>query len=76
MTYVFQCRSCHHEFEITATVAEYQSRNAPDCPRCGGGQTRRVFTPVVVMTGAAKGGSGGGMAGGCGCGSGGCGCHH
>jgi putative FmdB family regulatory protein len=74
MTYVFQCRSCKHEFEITATVAEYEARRAPACPRCGQEQTRRVFTPVLVMSAAGKTG-GGEPAGGC-CGGGTCGCRH
>jgi putative FmdB family regulatory protein len=78
MTYVFQCRSCKHEFEITATVAEYESRHAPHCPRCGRKETRRVFTPVLVMSAVGKtGGPGGGEAAeGCGCGGGSCGCRH
>jgi putative FmdB family regulatory protein len=76
MTYVFQCRSCKHEFEITATVAEYESRQAPECPRCGRKEARRVFTPVFVMGASGKTGPvGGGSGGGCGCGSS-CGCHH
>jgi putative FmdB family regulatory protein len=74
MTYVFQCRSCKHEFEITATVAEYESRQAPSCPRCGEERTRRVFTPVLVMTAAGK--AGGSDAGGGCCGGGACGCRH
>jgi putative FmdB family regulatory protein len=80
VTYVFQCRSCKHEFEITATVAEYESRKAPACPRCGREESRRVFTPVLVMTAAGASGAAGpgpaGSGGGCGCGSGGCGCGH
>ena len=76
MTYVFQCRSCKHQFEITATVAEYESRQAPRCPRCGRQEARRVFTPVFVMSAAGKAGPGGGAGGGgCGCGSS-CGCQH
>ena len=73
MTYVFQCRSCKHEFEITATIAEYESRHAPSCPQCGHRQTRRVFTPILVMSGAGKAG-GSDTPGGC-CG-GSCGCGH
>ncbi len=73
MTYVFQCRSCKHEFEITATVAEYESRRAPRCPECGHKETRRVFTPVLVMSASGKAG-GGETAGGC-CG-GSCRCRH
>lgn len=75
MTYVFQCRSCKHEFEITATVAEYESRRDPACPQCGRKEARRVFTPILVMSATKAGGSGGGAAGGCGCGSS-CGCGH
>jgi len=74
MTYVFQCRSCKHEFEITASVAEYEARQAPLCPRCGHRQTRRVFTPVLVMTGGGQ-ARGGDAPGGC-CGGGTCGCRH
>ncbi len=74
MTYVFRCQSCKHEFEITATVSEYESRQAPSCPRCGHRQTRRVFTPVLVMSAPGKTG-GGDPAGGC-CGGGTCGCRH
>lgn len=74
MTYVFKCRSCQHEFEITATVAEYESQRARACPRCGHRETRRVFTPVLVMSTAGKTG-GGDPAGGC-CGGGSCGCRH
>lgn len=77
MTYVFVCRSCQHEFEITATVAEYQSRPVPSCPDCGHKETRRVFTPLLVMSTAGKtaGSRGSEAAGGCGCGSA-CGCRH
>ena len=75
MTYVFQCRSCKQEFEITATVAEYESRRDPACPRCGRKETRRVFTPILVMSATKAGGSESGAAGGCGCGSS-CGCGH
>lgn len=74
MTYVFQCRSCKHEFEITATVAEYEARQAPSCPQCGEDRTRRVFTPVLVMTAAGKAGASD-PGGGC-CGGGTCGCRH
>ena len=74
MTYVFQCRSCGHEFEMTATVAEYESRGSPACPQCGR-QARRIYTPVVVMSAAGKAG-GGSTGGGCGCGGGTCGCRH
>ena len=49
MTYVFRCSACKHEFEITATVSEYEARGAPACPRCGRA-ARRVFTPVLVMS--------------------------
>jgi putative FmdB family regulatory protein len=73
MTYVFQCRSCKHEFEITASVAEYEARRAPSCPQCGRRQTRRVFTPVLVMSGGQA--RGGDAPGGC-CGGGACGCRH
>ncbi|HET8999977.1 MAG TPA: FmdB family zinc ribbon protein [bacterium] len=73
MTYVFQCRSCKHEFEITATVAEYEARRAPACPECGDPQARRVFTPVLVMTAGGK--AGAADEGGC-CGGGTCGCRH
>ncbi|TMI88164.1 MAG: zinc ribbon domain-containing protein [Bacillati bacterium ANGP1] len=76
MTYVFRCRSCSHEFEMTATVAEYESRKVPACPRCGREEARRVYTPILVMTGAGtKGEASGGAAGGCGCG-GSCSCGH
>ena len=74
MTYVFKCRSCKHEFEITATVAEYESRRDPSCPQCGEERARRVFTPVLVMTGAGK-TEGSDAGGGC-CGGGTCGCRH
>ncbi len=71
MTYVFRCRSCGHEFEIRATVSEYESRGAPACPRCGRAESRRVFTPVLVMSAAGSGGpspaSGGCCGGSCGC---------
>jgi putative FmdB family regulatory protein len=76
MTYVFRCKSCGQEFEMTATVAEYESRGAPACPSCGTARARRVYTPIAVMVGA-----GGGdvpapsSGGGCGCG-GACSCGH
>jgi putative FmdB family regulatory protein len=73
MTYVFKCGSCHHEFEVTATVAEYQSRGAPACPRCGRSGARRVFTPVLVMSAAGR--DSAPSSGGCGCG-GACSCGH
>jgi putative FmdB family regulatory protein len=70
MTYVFRCGACNQEFEITATVSEYESRGAPACPRCGRA-ARRVFTPVLVMSAAGKGEtvptSGGCCGGACGC---------
>ncbi len=76
MTYVFRCASCRHEFDVIATVAEYESRGLPACPKCGKAAAKRVFTPVMVMTGARAGSSGmggpssGGCCGGaCGCGS-------
>jgi putative FmdB family regulatory protein len=78
MTYVFRCASCRHEFEIIATVAEYESRGLPACPKCGKAAAKRVFTPVMVMTGAKAGASGSGdlpSPGGC-CGGGACGCGH
>ncbi len=74
MTYGFQCRSCRHEFEITASVAEYEARPAPACPRCGHRRTRRVFTPVLIMSAAGKAGPSD-APGGC-CGGGACGCRH
>ena len=75
MTYVFRCQSCRHEFEMTATVAEYESRKAPACPRCSHREARRVYTPILVMSAAGKGEGGAGPAGGCGCG-GSCTCGH
>jgi putative FmdB family regulatory protein len=79
MTYVFRCASCRHEFEIIATVAEYESRGLPACPKCGTAAARRVFTPVMVMTGgrsaASDPGEGPASGGGC-CGGGACGCGH
>jgi putative FmdB family regulatory protein len=75
---VFRCASCRNEFEIVATVAEYKSRGLPACPKCGKAAAKRVFTPVMVMTGARAGSfdPGEGPApGGC-CGGGGCGCGH
>ena len=73
MTYVFRCRTCGNEFELTATVAEYESRKTPACPRCGE-QARRVYTPILVMSAAGKAG-GQASGGGCGCG-GSCSCGH
>src|SRR2546429_7556543 len=70
MTYVFRCRSCGHEFEMTATVAEYESRKIPACPQCGREEARRVYTPILVMSAAGtqgeagRRGRGGGGAGG------------
>ncbi|HYM69321.1 MAG TPA: FmdB family zinc ribbon protein [bacterium] len=77
MTYVFQCKSCGQEFEITATVAEYESRGVPACPSCGAAKTKRVFTPVLVMVGAGAGRreTPAPSSGGCGCG-GACSCGH
>jgi putative FmdB family regulatory protein len=78
MTYVFRCASCRHEFEIVATVAEYESRGLPACPECGTAAARRVFTPVMVMTGGRSEASGAeaGPAPGGGCCGGACGCGH
>ena len=77
MTYVFRCASCRHEFEIVATVAEYESQGLPACPRCGKAAAKRVFTPVMVMTGARGSSDVGDLpsGGGC-CGGGACGCGH
>jgi len=76
MTYVFRCRSCDHEFEMTATVAEYESRKVPACPQCGREEARRVYTPILVMSAAGtKGEASGAAGGGCGCG-GSCSCGH
>ncbi len=84
MTYAYRCRSCGCDFEITATVAEYRSSGAPACPRCGRAEARRVFTPIMVTTGASAGssrseGSPGGdwaaASNACGCG-GTCSCRH
>jgi hypothetical protein len=50
----------------------------PACPKCGKAAARRVFTPVMVMTGARTGASDAGdlpSGGGC-CGGGACGCGH
>ncbi|HET7265898.1 MAG TPA: FmdB family zinc ribbon protein [bacterium] len=77
MTYVFRCASCRHEFEIIATVAEYENQGLPACPKCGKAAAKRVFTPVMVMTGA-RGSDAGDLpsgGGGC-CGGGACGCGH
>ena len=78
MTYVFRCASCRHEFEIVATVAQYESQGLPACPSCSRAAARRVFTPVIVMTGARAGSpdTGEGPAGGGCCGGGACGCGH
>lgn len=78
MTYVFRCGSCRHEFEIIATVAEYGSRGLPACPNCGTAAAKRVYTPVMVMTGAGTAAPDvgeGPASGGC-CGGGMCGCQH
>jgi putative FmdB family regulatory protein len=75
MTYVFQCKACGHEFEMTATVAEYESRGVPTCPSCGAAKAKRVFTPVLVMVGAGRGEPSAPSSGGCGCG-GACSCGH
>ncbi len=72
MTYGFRCGSCGREFEITATVSEYETLPPPRCPGCGA-PARRVFTPVLVMS-AARGSGDAPPSGGC-CG-GACGCRH
>jgi putative FmdB family regulatory protein len=74
MTYVFRCGTCRHEFEMIATVSEYEARGAPACPECGRAGARRVFTPVMVMS--ASGRSGGAPAASGGCCGGACGCGH
>jgi len=76
MTYVFRCRSCGHDFEMTATVAEYESRKSPACPRCGKPEARRVYTPILVMTSSGRGEGHVPSGGGCACGGGSCGCQN
>ncbi len=77
MTYVFRCRACGNDFEITATVAEYERQRAPECPRCGVAGAKRVYTPVMVMVGGGRESSSAPLTAGGGCGCGGaCSCGH
>ena len=75
MTYVFRCQACGNDFEMTATVAEYERRGAPECPRCGVGGAKRVYTPVMVMVSGSRDTAPAAAGGGCGCG-GACSCAH
>jgi putative FmdB family regulatory protein len=47
-TYDYQCRKCHHEFEIEATVSE-KEKLKPECPKCGSTNTSQLFKRLTVV---------------------------
>lgn len=43
--YVYRCKNCGHDFEVTQSMSDDP---LTDCPSCGEPQLRKVFQPVGI----------------------------
>jgi putative FmdB family regulatory protein len=47
-TYDYECKKCHHEFQVEATMKEKESLK-PVCPKCKSTDTSQLFKKVNYM---------------------------
>ncbi|WP_103028413.1 FmdB family zinc ribbon protein [Salinibacter altiplanensis] len=68
-TYEYRCSDCDTDFELEATVAEYEEGIDETCPECDSQQTTRRLGSVMISMGDASpdGPQGGGCTPGGGC---------
>lgn len=48
-TYVYECKSCQHQFEAVHKITEEPVK---ECPECKGEVTRLLFPPAIVFKGS------------------------
>ncbi len=56
--YEYRCETCGEEFTLMRPMAERDK--APDCPECGGSETKRGLSAFSTTGGDSAGGAGGG----------------
>jgi putative FmdB family regulatory protein len=66
-TYDYRCEKCLSQFEVRASIAEYERGLTVKCPDCGSRRVRRTMNTVNILSCAPKNNSAAGQ--GC-CGSG------
>lgn len=49
-TYEYRCRQCHESFSVRGKIAEYDTANAPICPRCQSREVERVLSGFYAKT--------------------------
>ena len=59
----YQCRACSYTFEKFSSSGCCGTAG-PECPKCGGKETEKVFSTFASQFGSAPAGAGGGCAGG------------
>jgi len=64
--YEYECRACEGRFERLTSHAQ---ADCAECPRCGGGDVRRLLSVIGGLSGGAEPGGCGGCGGGCACGA-------
>lgn len=52
--YDYRCDDCEETFEVRRSMSESDSGEAPECPECGGRETRRIFGNVFAGTGSCQ----------------------
>ena len=54
--YEYSCEDCKHVFTISERMSEHatgkkgKETKGPECPECGGRNTRQVFSPFFAKT--------------------------
>lgn len=50
--YDYRCDDCDETFEVRRPMSESDGDETPECPGCGGRETRRLFGNVFASTGS------------------------
>ena len=53
--YEYKCKKCGEKFELRLGFS--QNRNSVKCPKCGGEEPERVFSPFLSASGTSDSGS-------------------
>lgn len=48
--YEYRCEDCGHTFEIEERISEHEADASPECPECGGRETRQLPSPFFPDT--------------------------
>ena len=51
-TYEYRCEDCRSTFTISERISKHEERKSerPECPQCGGRQTRQLFSSFYAKT--------------------------